>query len=382
MIFPAIQRIDDVLPAIEGRDEFRVIRGPHVVSVDYTFVLPDSFDCPIRRECRGIKFSPTTGEIVARPFHKFFNMGEKPETSYANVMASGIDAVMDKRDGSMVHPFRSGPDSWFFATRAGVTDHAKEAGRLAQTYPNFRDLLEWCGARGVTPIFEWTSPENRIVLRYDEPALTLLALREIVTGDYWPQEDVDVVASDFGVPAVERIPYPLTLDFCPLDVKHETGREGYVLRLYSGDMVKLKTEEYVLMHRTKDSTRSEKDVLALCLDGKVDDALSLLDEEDASRLRVYDAAVAQLVARLVSKVVDSKRFFEGATRKLFAAYVARELDPLLRGPAFKVWDGADPFGAIVASLRSVTKSNSATREAMNRLIGNTPADRGFASSFS
>lgn len=382
MIFPSIEHIDDVLPAIEGRSEFRVIRAPEVVSVDYTFVLPDSFDCPIRRECRGIKFSPTSGDIVARPLHKFFNMGEKPETSYANVMASGIDAVMDKRDGSMVHTFRSGPDSWFFATRAGATPHAAEAAKLAQTYPYFRDLMEWCGDQDVTPIFEWTSPENRIVLRYSKPELTLLALRGIVSGEYWPQEDIDTVAENFGIPAVENIPYPATRDFDPLAVKNETGREGYVLRLYSGDMVKVKTEEYVLMHRTKDATRSEKDVLALCLDGKLDDALPLLDESDAYRLRVYDAAVAQLVARLVSKVVDTKRFFAGATRKLFASYVSRELDPILRGPAFKAWDGADPSGAVIASLRGVTKTSRATSEAMNRLIGNTPEDRGFAATLS
>jgi hypothetical protein len=33
----------------------------------------------IRREARGIKFNSRTGNIIARPFHKFFNIDEKHE---------------------------------------------------------------------------------------------------------------------------------------------------------------------------------------------------------------------------------------------------------------------------------------------------------------
>ena len=48
-------------------------------AIDYAYALPASFDDPIRRECRGLKFG-RDGALIAGPFGKFFNIGERPET--------------------------------------------------------------------------------------------------------------------------------------------------------------------------------------------------------------------------------------------------------------------------------------------------------------
>jgi RNA ligase len=378
--FPRIEGLADVLPAIKGRDEFVVRPGPQCISVDYNFVLPDSFDCPIRRECRGIKFHPLTGKTIGRPFQKFFNMGEKPGTGHIYVSTVGIQSVMDKLDGSMVHAFRGEFGQWLLATRAGVTDHAIRASELLDAYDEMYAMLDHIESLGATPIFEWTAPDNRIVVRYDEPALTLLAMRGIVEGEYWDQGDVEDIADAFGVPFVESMPYPLSSRFDPLAVAHETGREGYVLRLCNGEMLKIKTDEYVLMHRSKDEMRNEKDLLRIVLEDKVDDFLPVLDEDDAYRVRVYDAAVKQMVARLAEGIAGAVDYFQvpGATRKDYAAFVT-ELDPVLRGPAFKAFDGEDPTTEVRAALMRLTSNGTKTREAMDRLMRNTAADRGFAS---
>ena len=58
--FPRIERLDDVLPAIEGRDEFIVAQREWGTVVNYLVSMADTFpavDTPldaIRRECRGI----------------------------------------------------------------------------------------------------------------------------------------------------------------------------------------------------------------------------------------------------------------------------------------------------------------------------------------
>ena len=106
--FPEIRTIDDVLPHIEGRSEFIVAEREfgtvinYVVSMATTFDMtgPDDLGGAIRRECRGIKFG-LDGHIIARPFHKFFNVGEREETLPNNLDFSADHTVFTKLDGSM-----------------------------------------------------------------------------------------------------------------------------------------------------------------------------------------------------------------------------------------------------------------------------------------
>jgi RNA ligase len=84
--FPEIKTIQDVLPHIEGRTEFRVMEKDWYSVVNYMVSLEETFqwdsDDPVgsavRRECRGLIFN-REGELVSRPYHKFFNVGEKDQ---------------------------------------------------------------------------------------------------------------------------------------------------------------------------------------------------------------------------------------------------------------------------------------------------------------
>lgn len=79
MTYPIIETISDILPHLAGRDEFVVAQRDGYTAVDYVYSLPDSFADPYRKECRGLKFDPS-GRILARPLHKFVNLGETEET--------------------------------------------------------------------------------------------------------------------------------------------------------------------------------------------------------------------------------------------------------------------------------------------------------------
>ena len=87
--FPEIKTIQDVLPHIEGRDEFKVIEKDWYTVINYAVAFEDTFslirershhNMKIRRECRGLIFDTTTGQLISRPYHKFFNAGEREET--------------------------------------------------------------------------------------------------------------------------------------------------------------------------------------------------------------------------------------------------------------------------------------------------------------
>ena len=70
-MFPHLNNIYQVRDAIHGRDEFIEAHRDGLIIFNYNVVYSDSFDCPIRRECRGLVFAKN-GELLARRFHKFF----------------------------------------------------------------------------------------------------------------------------------------------------------------------------------------------------------------------------------------------------------------------------------------------------------------------
>lgn len=59
-------------------------------------------------------------------------------------------------------------------TRMGITDVAVIAADKFLRRSNYFDFCSLFLDRGQTPIFEYTAPDNRIVLNYPTPELTLL----------------------------------------------------------------------------------------------------------------------------------------------------------------------------------------------------------------
>lgn len=186
--FPVINTIDDVLPAIAGRDEFVVAERDFGTVINYLVAMPDTFKMEgqddvmgaIRRECRGLIFD-NEGHIMSRPFHKFFNVNEKEETQAHVLDLSRPHIVMDKLDGSMIRPVRMN-GMVRLATKMGITDIADAAYNILRH--NQRVWLEDMMVNGFTPIFEYIAPTNKIVVEYAEAKLILTAVRETVSGEY------------------------------------------------------------------------------------------------------------------------------------------------------------------------------------------------------
>lgn len=188
--FPMIRTIDDVLPHIADRKEFNVNDKGDYITVNYavafeeTFAMSGSDDIggAIRRECRGLKFYPS-GEIAARPFHKFFNIGERAETQPHALDFGSNHVVMSKEDGSMVHPILI-HEQIRWCTKAGITEVSEQAEVFVDNNVRFRHFALACIERGWTPIFEYVGPYNKVVLDYSVENMILLAVRDNVFGIY------------------------------------------------------------------------------------------------------------------------------------------------------------------------------------------------------
>lgn len=356
MTFPFINHIDDVLLSIAGRGEFVHAQRNGYSVIDYNYVLPDSFDDPIRLECRGIKFGPD-GRVIARPLHKFLNIGEKPHIQPHLLDFSQPHVVTEKLDGSMIHPAVINGEV-VFMTRMGRTDVARKAERLLT--PTLADECRVELDAGVTPIFEFTAPDNRIVIKYDEPQLSLLAMRWTRGGgEYLDPSYCSAVAHSMGVPFVTHHPSDWNSGQAFLDyARAVSGREGFVVRFDSGLWVKAKGDDYVLKHRAKDSITQEKNVLALVLNSGLDDVIPLLDPADALEIEEYRVRVLMGASATAEQILDHVQSGSALDQKTFATQHQLRIAPELRPLAFQVRSGLDAHQAVTTYLLKNTGSQT------------------------
>ena len=315
--FPIIETIHDVLPAIHGqsefiiayRDGFKVIN--YNVGYEHTFTIDENDLMEnhgkfipkgvMRRECRGLIFYPD-GTIMSRPFHKFFNVGERDETQMHCIDMSQPHTLYEKMDGSMIRPmmvngvFRLG-------TKMGVTD-TSNAAEMCLIDMSGVSPCEWdMSVKGLaeneylmwfeimmkqhtTPLFEYVSPSNRIVLKYDKPELVLLAIRNNITGEYL---DIEGMRGNEFFPVVPSYG-ALDGDFDEYITRQrgKEGREGDIIRFADGHMLKIKNDWYVRIHKVKDKIRTDRHILALLLANELDDVYPHLDEGDYEHVKKYE----------------------------------------------------------------------------------------------
>jgi RNA ligase len=188
--------------------------------------------------CRGLIVNEDTGEVLARPFKKFFNLGE-PDAPIWN--HTDWVSVYDKADGSLGIAYDT-PDGPAIATKGSFTsEQALKATELLRTlYPRYmHDDVN-------TDLFEIIYPENRIVLDYgDEESLRYLGSVNIADGDgYWN----GLLMSYWGIPrnkVLQSAPFSqLKLDM------NRPNAEGYVLfNEGTGERLKVKQEDYLELHK-------------------------------------------------------------------------------------------------------------------------------------
>lgn len=297
MKFPLIRTIDDVLPAIKGHDEFIVAERPFGTVVNYVVALEDSFDDPIRRECRGVIFYPS-GKIMSRPYHKFFNLGEKNESRPAKLDMGSTTSdvlIMDKLDGSMIRPVYlqdggfAGP-FWRLGTKMGITDVADQADKWVRSQYNFhgyRDFIDFCGRIGWTPLFEWCSRQQRIVVDYEEDSLVLTAIRKNDTGEYLSREYLEQVQNLYDIPIVKMWDRRWLCKLQDL-MKFRQDIEGWVVAWPNGLRVKMKVDWYVTLHKVKECIAREKYVIDSILDDYLDDLKGKLQDADLRAVEAFE----------------------------------------------------------------------------------------------
>jgi len=212
--------------------------------------------------CRGL-ITDSEGNIVARPFKKFFNL----EEGKTDLPALPFE-IYEKYDGSLGILYWIG-DEPFLATRGSFTsDQAIKGTEILRKQLVDPSRL----AKNFTYLFEIIYPANRVVCDYgNEEKLIVLAVIETESG-----KEQELLNFE-GLEIAKR--YHGVNDISKLKELAEPNKEGFVIRFQDNTRVKVKFDEYVRLHKLVTGL-SEKAIWELLKDGRdIDELLQKVPDE-------------------------------------------------------------------------------------------------------
>lgn len=207
------------------------------------------------------------GNVISQGFKKFFNLGTGPldlQIGVEDVIKSlGKGAVATlKMDGSLL--IRSVyQNKVMLRTRGSLTyEHLDNAHEMEQFFKQYPKLFNptFYGAGGISLLFEWTTPNNIIVLKYAEPKLTLIGAITHNTLHYTSVYTLKWMADHMGVPVVDHFNLDAHgWDKMQAQLESNQDIEGYVIRLHGEqDLVKVKCQPYLTKHGLKSTLTTDK----------------------------------------------------------------------------------------------------------------------------
>jgi RNA ligase len=200
----------------------------------------------ITMQCRGL-VTNSKGEIVAKPFVKFFNY---EEVIHKDLIPWDDEYlyVQEKMDGSLGILFNY-EDEWIMATRGSFT--SEQSIRGFKILKSKYDLSKF--VKGFTYLLELIYPENRIVVNYEQDKITFLSVTSPETELNW--HTARAIFNSSGIKEediVETEQHSVFSDslFKLLKEKNTSNKEGFVIRFHPSNFrMKIKFEEYVRLHR-------------------------------------------------------------------------------------------------------------------------------------
>lgn len=298
--------------------------------------------------CRGIVYDVHTKEIAAVPFRKFWNVGQKPETSEESLSALGKPVVMSKEDGSLGILFWNRyARAWQVCTRGSFT--SDQAVWATNWIRNQVVLTTEFLSVGETHLFEIVYPENKIVSNYGEFA-GLIYLNTVV----WNDNDNSCYYSFGGERnqiLIHIFNYCRAVKFYDFDTFSKSrellatftkDQEGFVLLYPNGLMAKMKGAEYLRVHKIRSSLTIASIASLIKATGNFQEALSQLPDEFWGDYLPVINRFEKAVRETGRKAYETFYVTETmGTRKEKAEYVNRNCTDDVRRCVFLLIDGKE-----------------------------------------
>ena len=316
-------------------------------------------------ELRGLTFIFNSDGTLYKRYlllDKFFNLEQTPCSMYSVVKDYKIKNIYNKEDGSIASFVRLPNGKVLGRSKTSFqSDQAIEIQKIYEKDGQIKQFVDFCMNEDIIPIFEFVSPQNRIVVPYANTELILLRMRDNKTGEYLNINDfahkldgISVAASDEGKTLEDLI-----------SLKNVTeGKEGWIIQFENGKMIKLKTQWYIDRHRlfTEDLNR-ENTLIGLIVDETIDDVLAQLEEPTKkAEIEKTIEIVNKEIARMAHQVDELMSNYKGDRKDFAIKFNKHPMFPIAMG----IISGKDKVDLIKQRIKIDTKNLMQAREWMKK----------------
>ena len=377
------------------------VDGYPVSVFNYRLAQSKDFDMPIPEkpevkghEMRGITFVfNKDGSLFNRYLllEKFFNLNQVAQSMYSVVKNYKIKFINNKEDGSIASFVKLPNGKVLGKSKMGFdNDQAVGINRVYKTNPHVKSFVDWCLNNNISPIFEYVSPDNRIVLRYPGQELILLRLRDNKTGRHIDIRDhLDKVKDIRIAPFEDDVK---DLDHLIELTATQVDKEGSIVTCedeFGRDFFfKIKTPWYIERHGllTEDIYR-EHIIIGYILDDKIDDILGQIpqDEKEAhDRINKIISIVKKALSKKVNEIQSDYDEFvkSGMTKKDYALKMrasnpnfsfvmnmqkGEDLKKVSREDVLDIYDSMDQYEAAIERCQPYEMAKTWLRDQTKRL---------------
>lgn len=165
-------------------------------------------------------------------------------------------------------------------------------------------------------------------------------------------------------------------------IKNLKGAEGVIIRFDDGHMIKIKADEYCRIHKMLDTVRSDRAIVNLGLNEALDDAVSLIPQDDRDRvwgvfsdfmegLHKKTLMLIKMQKMIFDTYIQDPAMFENPVvdkKRLALEFVPSLKDKKLGKFVFSLADGKDPRELLIQAAKSNIGTNTKYEEFRDWLL--------------
>ncbi len=245
--------------------------------------IESDLSLPEVQQARGIIYYKDTLELASMAFTKFFNYGETNahEVDFKN------SSIFQKMDGTMIQLWwNKHSNQWEVGTTGTAYGEVENSlfGSFRELF--FRTYNKQTGnddigkylTKGITYMFELTTPFNIVVTLHETSAITLIGARDcrVVSPNYLEELRVE----DIHIPGVThslKYKFDTIKDIQKYLQGVNFNFEGFVVCDKNFNRLKIKGEEYVRMHHLKNKSK-EYELLNVVLKNEIEEYCAVIPE--------------------------------------------------------------------------------------------------------
>lgn len=317
---------------------FEMDGGVYII-YNYRLASWGDFDNPGAKSARGIMFEIDENRnflrVASLPPDKFFNY----EEGNVNHKKFKMGDKMVKMDGSLISTYIHKNELLLKSKTSLNSSQAVDAMNFLNKNKTLKNELCLLAKKGTVNL-EFTAPQHRIVIPYQEEKLTVLSYRLHKNGHNFFASNLKKILEDNNLnESLKNLVHFDTLkdkninqdEFLKAVHQEQTG-EGYVIEMLNPEnneenyLVKIKNLKYIALHHTKDSIKSSKRLFEAVIEESTDDLRLMFADDNFSldRIEEMEAKVRPIYNHMINTVEKFNLENKNLLQKEFALKAKKE----------------------------------------------------------